>query len=137
MRKKPDADIVRYPAENHPRLRRLTRAVLALPSAKPIARHMTKFALRKLPISINDKQRLYNLLGTDAASTHPASCQVSVPGGGRLSLVLDLTDQLSRDWYYWGYSHYERGTVSIFTRLLDKVDTVFDVGANIGMYIRC
>jgi len=57
-----------------------------------------------------------------------------VRGGGQLSLELDLTDPLSRDWYYWGYSHYERGTISLWSRLLDNAGTIFDVGANIGMY---
>jgi len=61
-------------------------------------------------------------------------CHVSLPGGGSLSLELDLTDQLSRVWYYWGYKHYEWSTVSLWSRLLNKATTVFDVGANIGLY---
>ena len=57
-----------------------------------------------------------------------------MPGGGRLSLELDLTDELSRNWYYWGYSDYERGTVLLWAHLLNNVTTVFDIGANIGIY---
>jgi FkbM family methyltransferase len=125
---------MRRPVKNHLTLKRLTRAVLAVPFAKPVARHVTKFAIQKLPLSRKNKQRCYNLLAVDATSTWPATCQILVPGGGRLSLELDLTDQLSRDWYYWGYSHYERETVSLWSRLLDNASIVFDVGANIGMY---
>jgi FkbM family methyltransferase len=74
------------------------------------------------------------LLAADAVSNQPVACQVRLPDGGWLSLELDLTDQLSRDWYYWGYSHYERSTVALWLRLLENAGTVFDVGANIGMY---
>lgn len=132
MRDRSDADVVRPPAENHPRVRQLTSVALALPFAKPMARRVTKFALRKSPISIKNKERLYNLLGADASSIYPATCQVPVPSCGKLSLELDLTDHLNGTTGL--NSHYERGTVSIFSRLLNNVDTVFDVGANIGMY---
>jgi FkbM family methyltransferase len=57
-----------------------------------------------------------------------------MPSGGELSVELDLTDDLSRRWYYWGYTDYERGTVLLWTHLLRTATTVFDVGANIGLY---
>ena len=89
--------------KNHPLLHALTRFMLALPSAKSVARCMTRFAIQKLPLSQKNKQRCYNLIAADAATVRPVMCQVSLPGGGSLSLELDLTDQLSREWYYWGY----------------------------------
>jgi FkbM family methyltransferase len=120
--------------ETHPALRRLTRSVLAIPLAKPVARRAARFAIQKLPVSMKNKQRIYNLLAADAASARPVSCHVRMPGGRRLSLELDLADDLSRNWYYWGYTHYERSTVSLWTHLLDNATNVFDVGANIGLY---
>jgi FkbM family methyltransferase len=47
---------------------------------------------------------------------------------------LDLSDDLSRNWYYWGYNKYEQGTVRLWDHLLKTSTTVFDVGANIGVY---
>lgn len=120
--------------KNHPRLQALTHFMLALPSGKSVARGMTRFAIQKLPLSQKNKERCYNLIAVDAAGSWPQMCQVSLPGGGSLSLELDLTDQLSREWYYWGYKHYEQSTVSVWSHLLSNAVSVFDVGANIGFY---
>ena len=57
-----------------------------------------------------------------------------MPGGRQLSLELDLTDELSRSWYYFGYDDYERSTIALWAQLVDRARTVFDVGANIGLY---
>jgi FkbM family methyltransferase len=120
--------------KNHPRLQALTRLMLVLPSAKSVARHTTRFAIQKLPLSQKNKERCYNLIAADAAALRPVICQVSLPGGGSLWLELDLSDPLSREWYYWGYKHYERSVVSVWSHLLSDAISVFDVGANIGFY---
>src|SRR5262245_34894914 len=95
------------PVETHPALRRLTRYALAVPFAKTAARQAVRFAIQTLPLSRKNKQRVYNLIAADASSARPVRCHVRMPDGGRLSLELDLTDDLSRSWYYWGYRHYE------------------------------
>jgi FkbM family methyltransferase len=120
--------------ETHPVLRKLTRAVLAVPLAKPAARYIARFAIQKTPLSRKNKQRTYNLVAADAVPARPVACHIEMPSGGDLSAELDLTDDLSRRWYYWGYTDYERSTVLLWSRLLESVTTVFDVGANIGLY---
>jgi hypothetical protein len=102
----------------HPALRKLTRAVLAVPLAKPAARSITRFAIQKTLLSKKNKQRTYNLIAADTAPARPVACRIEMPGGGEFSVELDLTDDLSRHWYYWGYTDYERGTVLLWTRLL-------------------
>jgi hypothetical protein len=108
--------------------------VLAIPFAKPAVRRGARFAIQRLPLSEANKERVYNLVAADAVSLTPVSCHVRTPGGGLLSLELDLTDDLSRKLYYFGYRHYERSIVLLWSRLLANVTTVFDVGANIGLY---
>jgi FkbM family methyltransferase len=120
--------------ETHPALRKLTRAIFAVPLAKPAARYVTRFAIQKTLLSKKNKQRTYNLIAADSAPARPVACRIEMPGGGEFFVELDLTDDLSRRWYYWGYTDYERGTVLLWTRLLENVTTVFDVGANIGLY---
>src|SRR6476661_4732515 len=101
--------------ETHPALRRLTRFLLTIPFAKSATRHGARLAIQRLPLSRKSKSRVYNMFAADAAAVQPVSCNVRMPGGGRLSLELDLTDELSRNWYYWGYSDYERATVVLWT----------------------
>jgi FkbM family methyltransferase len=120
--------------ETHPVLRRLARFLLAFPLAKTATRRAARLAIQRLPVSRKNKRRIYNMFAADAAAVQPVTCNVTMPGGGRLSLELDLTDELSRNWYYWGYSEYERGTVFLWTHLLNNVTTVFDIGANVGVY---
>jgi FkbM family methyltransferase len=126
--------VIRTSIESQPVLRRLARAVLAVPFAKTAARYIARFAIQKTPISKKSKQRTYNLLAADAVPARPVACRIAMPNGGEFSVELDLTDDLSRRWYYWGYTDYERSTVLLWTRLLENVTTVFDVGANIGLY---
>jgi FkbM family methyltransferase len=121
-------------SETHPRLRSLTRRVLTVPFARTAARQAARFAIQRVPLSRKNKQRIYNLLAADTASGDPVVCHVTTPRGGWLALELNLNDGLSREWYYWGYEHYERCTVRLWTRLLRDAATVFDIGANIGLY---
>jgi FkbM family methyltransferase len=121
--------------ETHPVLKRLTRSVLAVPFAKLVARRTVRLAIQRLPLSKKNKERVYNLVAAQAVPSGPVTCWVPLPGcGGRLSIELDLNDDLSRIWYYWAYQHYEWNTILLWTRLLDKATIAFDVGANIGQY---
>ena len=120
--------------ETHPTLRQLTRSVLTIPFAKGAVRRAARFAIQKLPVSRKNKKRVYNLLAAETVPARPVSCTVRMPGGRQLSLELDLTDGLSRSWYYFGYDDYERSTIALWAQLVDRARTVFDVGANIGLY---
>jgi FkbM family methyltransferase len=120
--------------ETHPKLRKLTRSVLSLPFAKQAVRKTARFAIQTVPLSQRSKQRVYNLVSADAVPACPVTCSVKLPGGGHLRLELDIHDDLSRRWYYWGYTNYEQSTVRLWTRLLESAKTVFDVGANVGLY---
>jgi hypothetical protein len=74
------------------------------------------------------------MIAADTAPDAAVDCRIGVPGGGALQLKLDLADDLSRQWYFWGYDSYELSTISLWVKLLERSTTVFDVGANIGMY---
>jgi hypothetical protein len=86
------------------------RSVLALPFAKSITRRVARFAIQRLALSRKNKQRLYNLIAADAAWVRPVTCQVRMPS---LRVGLDFVVDASPA----------------------KATTVFDVGANIGLYM--
>lgn len=120
--------------ERHKALRRFAGAVYALPGSKASLRSMTRFSVQVLPFSVKNKQRLYNFFAADTVPSAAVSCSTRLPSGESVKLTLDLRDDLSRMWYYWGYSGYERATVRLFCELLRSKRCVFDVGANIGYY---
>ena len=126
--------MARNSVENHSVLKKLTRSALSVPFAKQTARYAARFAIQRTSLSKKNKQRVYNLVAPEAVSIRPLDCSVRMPSGGELSLKLDLHDELSRRWYYWDYTDYERSTVQLWGRLLENASTVFDVGANIGLY---
>src|SRR5262245_7017298 len=108
--------MTRQIAQNHPALREMTRSVLAVPFAKQLARRTAKLAIQRSPLSKKNKQRVYNLIAAEAVPIRPVRCHVQLPGGGTISLELDLHDELSRRWYYWGYNGYEQSTVLLWAR---------------------
>lgn len=112
----------------------MARATYALPGAKASARALTRAALHSMPLSLKNRQRLYNFVADETIPSEVMSCWVRLPSGKPLKLRLDLKDDLSRMWYYWGYSGYERATVHVFSQLVQSKSCVFDVGANIGYY---
>jgi FkbM family methyltransferase len=77
---------------------------------------------------------LFNFFARDLAPPSTVSCQVAVPGAAALRLELPLDDDLSRNWYFWGYSGYEWGLTRLFRHLLQFKRRVFDVGAHVGYY---
>jgi FkbM family methyltransferase len=118
----------------HPILSRAAHTGFVIPGTKPAARVLTRFAIQNLPLSLKNKQRLYNFFGTVTAPAGPLTVKVKNFPRRSISLTLDLRDDLSRNWYYWGYNGYEPGTVRLFKELLKSKSCVFDVGANIGFY---
>jgi hypothetical protein len=120
--------------ETHPNLKRIARAGFVLTGAKPAARVLTRLAIQNLHLSLKNRQRLYNFFAAETAPAKPVGVNVRNCQGRSLRLMLDLHDDLSRNWYFWGYEGYERGTVRLFKELLKSKSCVFDIGANIGFY---
>jgi FkbM family methyltransferase len=108
--------------------------VYTLPGSKASLRALTRFTVQSLPFSVKNKQRMYNFFAKDTVPAEDVSCSSRLPSGESVKLALDLHDDLSRMWYFWGYSGYERATVRLFCELLKSKCCVFDVGANIGYY---
>lgn len=120
--------------ERHRALRRAALALYALPGARSLARDSTRSAIQHLPLSVRNRQRLYNFFADDTIPQEPASCRLRLPGSPDLTLRLDLRDDLSRAWYFWGYGGYERGTTRLIRKLLEPGACYFDIGTNIGYY---
>ena len=124
----------RQPMQRHQTLHRIANAVYHLPGGKALARIMTRRAIQSFPLSLKNKQRLYNFVGEATAPDRELLASTHDLSNGPLSFKLDLRDDLSRMWYYWGYSSYESATVRLFCRLLKTRFCVLDVGANVGYY---
>ena len=99
-----------------------------------VVRVLVRFVVQHLSLSLRNKQRLYNFFAKDIAPVHAIRCSTQVLYGRSVALELNLQDDLSRMWYYWGYDGYERGTTRLFCKLVRSKSCVFDVGANIGYY---
>jgi len=120
--------------ERHKELRQVARTVYVLPGSKTSLRALTRFTVQSMPLSVKNKQRMYNFFAADTVPDSAVSCNTRLPSGKSIKLTLDLRDDLSRMWYYWGYRGYERATVHLFCELLRSKCCVFDIGANIGYY---
>jgi FkbM family methyltransferase len=120
--------------EHHRTLRRIAGAAYYVPGMKALARITTRFAIQSFPLSLKNKQRLYNFVAEPTAPGRELLASAQDLSIGRISFKANLRDDLSRMWYYWGYSTYESATVRLFRRLLKTKYCVLDVGANIGYY---
>src|SRR5262249_32619494 len=85
-------------------------------------------------VSWKNRWRLHNLLADATAPQGTVLCRVIVPGAVDVRLELDLSDYLSRAWYFLGYCGYEWGTTQLLERLLPRCSVALDVGSNIGYY---
>jgi FkbM family methyltransferase len=122
-------------AERRRRLSRAAGTLYAVPGARPAVRHAVRFAMQRLPLSQRTRQRLYNFFAAAVAGTVPVTCSTRLPSGRSVKVQLDLGDDyVSRMWYFWGYSGYERGTTRLLGDLLPSRTCVVDVGANVGYY---
>ncbi len=120
--------------ENHPHLRTLSRFAYRLPGMKSAARRTARFGIQNLPLTRLSRQRLYNFVAADTIPSGLVTCEVNSCSERNLLLDLNLQDDISRQWYYWGYQGYEQATVRLFCELLTTKTRVFDVGANVGYY---
>jgi hypothetical protein len=93
---------------------------LALPGIGGGVRALLGFLGQKVPLSVPQKEFLFNVFFRDESplSSGEVYSRISVPGGKPVNCQLDLSDWLSRVWYFGGYGLYERGTVRLLSRLL-------------------
>src|SRR6266542_2000031 len=122
---------------SHARLRHLAHRFYGVPGTNKLARVLARLAVLHLPLSVQDKQRVYNFVAADTAPQKPLKCRTRVPGDGSVWLELHLgdgRDDLDKMVYYFGYQGYERGTTALMLALLREYACVVDVGANIDDY---
>jgi FkbM family methyltransferase len=123
--------------DRHRRLKNIAHTLYLVPGFKRLAHIVIRLTILRLPISFRHKQRLYNFFGKDTSPSKSRICNVNINCANRrksISLELNLNDDISRIWYYFGYQAYERGTTRLFRKLLSDKSCVFDVGANVGYY---
>lgn len=118
-----------------------THALLCVPGMPALARRLAQRWVRWQEVSKLNRGRIYNLLAARTAGTAPQAFTVPVPGLAdfHLNLELQLTDELSRQWYFWGYDHYEPEVRRVMWALLQDmaatdVGEVLDIGANLGYF---
>jgi FkbM family methyltransferase len=114
--------------------RRTTRLVCAIPGVRPALRRGLRFVVRQPGIAWQRRQQLHNLLAEEVAPTRLATTSVSVPGTRPIRISLNVRDDHTRYWYFWGYTHYERATVALLRELLRTKRIFVDAGANVGYY---
>src|SRR5882724_11749595 len=121
-------------SQRHRFLHAIVPCMYALPFSRYLIRHLVRFLLQHSPLSVKNKQRLYNFFAQESGGSGTVVCSTHVANASAVRLRLDLQDDLSRTWYFWGYSGYEQGTIRVFRELLRTKTCVFDIGANIGYY---
>ncbi|MBV9542926.1 MAG: FkbM family methyltransferase, partial [Chloroflexi bacterium] len=114
--------------------RRAVKVVCAFPGGRAVARHGLKYAVQSTKLPWQRKQQLHNLLAQDAAPKKLGVCALPVAGSRPLQVKVPVRDDLTRYWYFWGYAHYERGTVALLRKLLTERRSFVDVGANVGYF---
>lgn len=120
--------------ENHPYLKSFAQAAYLLPGLKDLTRRAARFGIQHMSLTHLSNERLYNFVSTDTIPSDPISCKIRTSKNQTLLLDLDLKDDLSRQWYYWGYKGYEVATVKLFRELAEQKSCIFDIGANVGYY---
>ena len=85
--------------------------------------------------------RAFNLLAAPTAPSGYLTTTIPIPELPQRSLQvrLDLNDELSRAWYYWGYDKYEPEVRQVLWQLVQNENkaepfSVLDIGANLGYF---
>lgn len=120
--------------ERHPILGGLFQAARLVPGVTPASRWLARSLIQGDCLSLKNRQRVYNFIAPKTIPAQTLAFSTRLPVGGTIRLELDLHDDLSRMWYFWGYRGYETATTRLFTRLLGTKTCVFDIGANFGYY---
>ncbi len=126
--------LICIPSERHKHLRRIFRTLYKIPGAKLLTRNMIRDAIKFPFLSLKNKQRLYNFFSEDTQPSKTILSKIQLPNRKHLKLLLDLREDLSRMWYFFGYDGYERGTANFFCKLLKSKSHIIDIGSNIGYY---
>lgn len=114
-----------------------THGICRVPGLKALIRPLARWIIQHSALSLKNKQRIYNYFAQNTVPDAAMSFNVRLPfthPTRTLKLHLELQDGLSRTWFYWGYTGYERGVTKLFCEVLKDKTCVFDIGANIGYY---
>lgn len=114
----------------------MARRAYRVPGAPATVRVAVRALTQHRWLTLKNRQRLYNFFSSDTASPEAVECSVRTPSGQQLRLRLDLRDDLSRQWFYFGYENYEPESVQLLGDLmrLNPKMCFFDIGANIGYF---
>ena len=88
--------------ERHQTLRRIASAAYYVPGMRALARIMTRFAIQSFLLSLKNKQRLYNFVAEATVPGREVLASAHDLSIGPISFKVNLRDDLSRTWYYWG-----------------------------------
>src|SRR5262249_7757634 len=80
--------------ERHRFLKYIARSIYMLPGLKLAVRELVRFAVQCLPLSLQNKQRLYNFFAKDTAPAQAITCRTPVSYGRSVELELSLQDDL-------------------------------------------
>jgi FkbM family methyltransferase len=118
--------------------------VMQFPAARGAGMVCARAVTRAQWIGRANRGRMYNLIAGRAIPPTDVFTSVPVPGrtGASISLQLSLSDDLSRQWYYFGYDHYEVPVCRLLSALVADLAeqrpvrpfVLIDVGGNIGYY---
>lgn len=122
--------------DRHAALRAVFRGLCKLPGVKTLARTGSRLAIRRLPLSMINRQRVFNFFAADAGAGVRIRTSIPLPFGGAVAAELNLDEDMDRTWYFWGYSGYERGVPEFLLRLTSErnYQTIIEVGANVGYF---
>jgi FkbM family methyltransferase len=118
----------------HAQLRSVAGLAYRVPGVRRAVTQALRLTLQRSRLPRHTKQQLHNFFAVDVSPPGATTCTVDAGTAGAIRLRLQVRDDLSRYWYFWGYAHYELGTTQLLRRLLDRSAVFFDVGANIGYY---
>jgi FkbM family methyltransferase len=115
--------------------------ITVMPGGKRLGRSTTCFVTRSPWIKRINRARMYNAFALKTIPSGLVTTSVPVPEapGVRIDLELDLTDELSRQWYYFGYQYYEVPVRKVLAEIVEGLASgsnyhLLDVGANVGYF---
>ena len=114
---------------------------MRLSVAKSAGRSLLFWVSRSHSIGRKNRMRAFNLLATRTATDGPLDTTVPIPEmpGLDIKVRLELSDELSRQWYFFGYDHYEISVRKVLAALVDDLPSdgssqILDVGGNLGYF---
>lgn len=115
--------------------------VMRVPGAKSAGRSLACRVTRSTSITPKNRARMFNLLAQRTSDTTALDTSVPIPerAGVSIHLRLELTDELSRQWYFFGYDHYEIPVRKVLAVLVEELPSdgssqILDVGGNLGYF---